>query len=281
VKSQTRQQIFRQSDIHADLDPHNIKFRESVDSDKNPNATPIILAVDETGSMGMLAEEIIKRGLGVIMQEIYDRQPVTDPHIMCMGIGDAFSDSAPLQVTQFEADVAAITTQIQNIYLEGNGGGNGGESYGLAWYFAAYKTICDSQRKRHKKGYIFTIGDENIHKVLTKEQIKAYIGDDIEADINVADLYNILKTDWEILHLIVKPAYPQAVTGWKDILGERAIEVSDHNKLAEVIVSTIQVIEGHDADAVVNSWSGDTSLVVKDAIHSLAKRDEAESVQRL
>ncbi|HVZ40009.1 MAG TPA: hypothetical protein VHI13_12085 [Candidatus Kapabacteria bacterium] len=275
TSTQTRGQIFSRSTIHPDLDPLNIRVRESVDSDANPASTPIILAVDETGSMGILAEIIIRSGLGTIMEEIYDRKPVSDPHIMCMGIGDAFSDQAPLQVTQFEADIV-LANQLSSIFLEGNGGGNGGESYLLAWYFAAFKTRCDAQTKRHRKGYIFTIGDEAPHPLLTKEQIGHFIGDKAEADMTSAGLLATVSQNWEVFHLIVQPAYPEAITRWRELLGERSIEVADYNKLAEVIVSTIQVIEGQDAAKVAASWNSDTALVVANAIGSLTKSQAAD-----
>jgi hypothetical protein len=215
------------------------------------------------------------------MKEIYDREPVKDPHVCCMAVGDAISDRSPLQVTQFEADIK-LADQMKNFFLEGNGGGNSGESYTLAWYFAAFKTRCDAITKRHRKGYLFTIGDEAPHAVLTRDQIKRFIGDDVEADMESRDLLGTLSANWEVFHLIVKPAYPEAVTKWRALLGERAIDVSDHEKLAEIIVSTIQIIEGHHADDVVKSWSGDTSLVVADAVKSLAPRGaSAGGVARL
>ena len=52
---------------------------------------------------------------------------------------------------------------------------------------------------------------------------------------------------------------------------ERVIELTDHRKAAEVIISTIEVTEGRDAADVVSSWSGDTSLVVRDAVKGLTK----------
>lgn len=273
-------QIFRQSNIHKDLDPMNIKVRESCDSKQNPNSTPIILAADETGSMGVLAETIIKKDLGVIMNEIYDRKPVSDPHLMIMGIGDAYTDNAPLQVSQFEAEVDKITDQCANVYIEASGGGNHGESYLLAWYFAAFKTKIDSMLKRKKKGYLFTIGDEPPHSVLTRDQIKRILGDKVEADMTVTDLRDAASQNWELFHLIVKPEYGKdTVTEWRGLLGERAILVDDHTHLGEIIVSTIQVLEGHDPDKVVKSWSGATSLVVAKAVGQLTAKGKAGVVR--
>lgn len=265
--------IFTSSGMDNGLDPSKFKFRESVDSDKNPKSTPIIIGVDETGSMGRLAEDIIKKGLGIVMKEIYDRKPVTDPHILIAGIGDATCDSAPIQVTQFEAGVTEITKQVEKIYIEGNGGGNGGESYPILWYFAANKTKCDAITKRKRKGYLFTVGDECPIK-LSKSQIKQFFGDDVESDMSIKDLLKLAEKNWEVFHIIVQTSATEsqgAVKVWRDLLGQRAIVIPDESKLAEVIVSTIQVIEGEDADKVADSWDGTTSVVVRNAIKNLDK----------
>lgn len=272
TQAKSQSQIFKKTSISSDLDPRGFDVRESCDSDANPESTPVILAVDETGSMGYLAEEIIKRGLGTIMKEIYDRKPVTDPHVLCMGVGDAYADRSPIQMTQFEADVAAITGQVENIYLEGNGGGNGGESYVLAWYAAANKTRCDAIVKRGRKGYLFTIGDEPPHMTLTGQQIEQFFGKSGAESVEAKALLDAVSQNWEVFHLMVG-SYGHAMPRWKALMGERAIEVSDHTKLAEVIVSTIQVVEGQaTVDDVAASWSGDTSVVVRNAVSGLAAR---------
>lgn len=274
VASKPQAAIFKSRSLNNALDPTQFKVRESKDSADHPESTPIMILADETGSMGYLAEQIIKKDLGVIMAEIYDRKPVPDPHLLAGGVGDAYSDSAPIQVTQFEADIR-ITDQIADIFIEGNGGGNGGESYIAAWYFAAYKTDTDSFTKRGRKGYIFTIGDEAPHLTLTKDQIKRFFGDNVERDYKASDLLDVVRQSWNVFHLIVKPEgrFTHQPDSWKNLLGENAIVVEDDTKIGEVIVSTIQVIEGASVDDVVSSWSGSTALVVRDAIKDLAKAD--------
>ena len=184
--------------------------------------------------MGVLAEVIIKQGLGTIMQAIYDRRPVTDPHILCMALGDAFTDSAPLQVTQFEASVEPLTNQVRKLYLEGNGGGNGGESYALAWLFAASKTKCDAF-KRGRKGFLFTIGDEAPHRTVTREQAERFAGVSVEADLDARSLLDSLKDDWQVFHLIVETSSTKeqnAVKKWRELLGERAVVRVGHRAAA-------------------------------------------------
>lgn len=159
--SSSHTQIYTNNTIHKDLNPLEMKnpFREACDSSEHPFSTPIIFAVDDTGSLGELAAVIAKEVFKEMMEELYSKSIVTDPQIMFMAVGDAFTDNYPLQVSQFESDIR-IAEQLTNLYLEGNGGGNGGESYLLAWYFAARKTKIDSFSKRGKKGFLFTIGDE-------------------------------------------------------------------------------------------------------------------------
>lgn len=268
-----RAAIFTSSGMDPDLDPKNFKVRESRDSTTNPSSTPIIVGVDVTGSMGSLAEQIVKRDLGVIMGEIYDRKPVSDPHILVAGIGDsAAGDRAPIQATQFESDIG-ITKQIEKVYIEGGGGGNNGEQYILAWYLAGYRTDCDAITKRGQKGFLFTVGDENPLPVLTKAEIEKYFGDTVQDSIKAEDLLDIVKQNWHVFHIIVKPhgRFTHQPDKWIELLGDGVIILQDNSALGEVIVSTMQVINGADKAAVANSWSGSTSLVVADAIKGLVK----------
>jgi len=103
--------------MHDDYDPGRIAMRESRDSDENPEAIPIIIGIDITGSMGVLAEELVIRGLNETFTALLNRKPVSDPHVMAMAIGDAYCDAAPLQVTQFEADLR-IFEQLRQLWLE-------------------------------------------------------------------------------------------------------------------------------------------------------------------
>lgn len=271
--SKTRDEIFSQTGLHPDLDPAKIKVREAVDSPANPESTPIILAADETGSMGVLAEQIIRKGLGTIMDALYRHRPVTDPAICCMGLGDARVDRAPLQVTQFESSAPPLVTQVEKIYLEGNGGGNHGESYSLAWWFATYKTICDAITIRKRKGYLFTIGDECVHPSLTREQVKRFLGVGCEADIPTDELLKHTTQFWHVFHLIVNPvAGDPVVQQWRGLLGERAVLVSDWTKLDEIIVGIIRMNEGASVDDVTRGHEPGTAVALRDVGRQLAAR---------
>lgn len=291
--SKSTADIFTSRGMDEDLNPMDVGMRESRDSDANPESTAIIIGCDVTGSMGMLAEKLVREGLGTLFSEIYDRKPVSDPHIMAMAIGDAVAgDSAPLQVTQFEADIV-IADQMEKIYLEGRGGGNSFESYDLPLYFAARHTSIDCFEKRGKKGYIFTMGDERAPSETTVEALKKYIGKDegVQADIPMKDVVAQAQKMYNVFHIIIKEGghcsydFDGVLQSWTELLGQRAIVLEDYTKLAEVIVSLIEVNEGKAAADVAASWSGDTAMVVANSVKDLkaadAAFDDAMGVTRL
>jgi len=276
VTGKSTHEIYNKSMIKEDFNPKNIDLRESIDSPDNPNSNAIIIALDVTGSMSNVSDAAM-RGLDTLVTELLDRNPVSNPHIMCMGIGDAEArDKAPLQVTQFEADIR-IAEQLKDIWLEGLGGGNKTESYHLCWYFAAMHTKIDCMKKRNKKGYIFTIGDEQLLDRLPKDSVDYVFGDksSIQNDIPIDDLFAMVSRDYEVYHIIVEEGSncrydPQAViNSWTKVIGQRAILLTDITKLSETIVSTIQVVEGESKTSVMKSWDGDTASVVERAIANI------------
>jgi hypothetical protein len=266
-------EIYSSRGLEKELDPKGVKVRESRDSDDNPESNAIVIGLDVTGSMGSVLDAMARKGLNTLVTEIYDRKPVSDPHIMCMGIGDVECDTAPLQITQFEADIR-IAEQLEKLYLEQGGGGNSYESYSLAWYFGALHTSIDCFEKRNKKGYLFTIGDEEPTPILRAEAIRKFLGEGPQEDLTGADLFAMVSRQYHVFHVMVEEGShfrshgDKVVSKWTDLLGQRAVRLSDHTKFAETVVSLIQVSEGADRDAVIKSWDGTTSLVVDKALKS-------------
>lgn len=280
VAGKTTKEIFSKTSLDIELDPKGVGVRESRDSDDNPESTALIMGVDVTGSMGMLSEAMIRTGCNTLATEIYDRKPVTNPHIMFMGIGDVKFDRAPLQVTQFEADIR-IAEQLEKMYLEGGGGGNNSESYTLPWYFAAFHTAIDCFEKRGKKGYLFTAGDEEVPPVLKADEVERVLGYKPEKDFTAEELFTMVSRNYHVYHLMVEQGShmrsrpDEVVASWTKLIGQRAIRLSDHTKMAEVIVSIIQAVEGESVDTIVKSWDGSTGLVVSKAIKDLTANGSA------
>jgi len=282
VSAKTPADLFKATATTSTLNPLNIKLRESRDSAFNPESTPIIVALDETGSMGQIAVEIAKSGLGILFTEILDRKPVSDPHLMFMGVGDVHSDRSPLQVSQFEAD-AKIIEQLEQLHIEQNGGGNSSESYHFPWYFAATHTSIDSFEKRGKKGYLFTFGDELPPPPLTAAQIKQVCGDDVQGSLTTEELLVMASKMYHVFHIIIaegnyaRSNLKNVQERWRDLMGQHALTCTDYTKLSEIIVSTIQVIEGEEAASVTKTWTGATIGVVNTAIKDLVPHKQTSN----
>jgi hypothetical protein len=287
--STTQSQSFSQaytnrSGMKEEFDPAKIGFRESCNSAANPASTPIIIALDSTGSMNNVALAA-KKNIGVLMAEIYKRQPVSDPHIMVQFFDDVFVCDTPLQKTQFEADMV-ILDQMEKLYWTSNGGGNGSESYSLPLYDAINRVRADAF-KEGRKGFLFTIGDDGVPPPLTTEQLQRVYGPDVSTaqPLSYEALLEQAEEHWHVFHLMVEQGTTlnkHAIQSWRDVLGERAIMLSDIDKLSEVLVATMQVVAGADAHAVADSFADPgTALVVRNAIGGLTKTNQTGGVVTL
>jgi hypothetical protein len=273
----TVDEIYTSKSIVNELDPKGVKIRESCDSVDNPNSTAVIVALDVTGSMSQVLDSMAREGLKTLAEEIYNRKPITDPHLMFMGIGDVeMGDRSPLQVTQFEADIR-IAEQLTKLHLERGGGGNHYESYALAWYFAGLHTRVDCFEKRAKKGFLFTVGDEEPTPYLKAHDIEKVMGYRPEKDLTSKELLTMASKYYEVYHLMVEEGSnfsgrgaDKIVNEWTDLLGQRAIRLSDHKKMGEVIVSILQLEAGIDKATITSSWDGSTGIVVSRALDSLS-----------
>jgi hypothetical protein len=268
--------VFTSRGLKESLDPKKMKnmLRESCDDDVCPESMPIIIGLDETGSMGMIPDYMIRTGFPKLFEEIYARKPIKHPHIMFMGIGDAEVDQVPVQVSQFESGMR-LADQLIDMYLEGNGGGNNHEGYTMPWYVASMHTKIDCFDKRGKKGYLITVGDEEPNPILYRKDILRSLGVAPETDLTAKQLLDMASKMYHVFHVIVEQgsyahSHPaQVKKAWTELLGERVLPLSDYTNLSEVIVSAIQRNEGASYDAVVKSWTGATSLVVARAIGSM------------
>lgn len=276
VDGRSRGEVFGATRIDPRFDPAAFGMRESRDSEFNPDATPIILASDVTGSMGMIAHELMRNGLVTLTSEIYDRKPVPDPHIMVAAVGDAYTDRAPLQATQFEADIS-LASQIRGLWLEGNGGGNNGESYSAAHLLAAFKTATDCFDRHGRKGYLFTIGDEPVHNGLTRQQIARIFGVEASRGMSALECLRAAERTYHVFHIVIREGYAASrldavLDSWLPILPERTLVLDDVRRIAELVVSTIEINEGRDPADVAGSWKGGAGAVVARALGNLAGR---------
>lgn len=235
-------EIFEQNQkraVHEGMDPKGVLKRECRDSEAHPNATPIQLYLDVTGSMGHIPHEMIKDGLPTLMGTLI-QNGVQDAALMFGCIGDHETDRVPLQVAQFESGDAELDMWLTRSYLEGGGGGNAGESYLLAWYFAANHISTDAFEKRNQKGFVFTIGDEPCLPNLPVSAVKSIMGDTAvgQGNYSRAELLAAAQEKNHVYHIHVNHGR-RLDNAWKELLGENLVEVSDHRTISKVISDII------------------------------------------
>lgn len=240
--TKSTQEVFKSRTINNAMNPHGITLRESRDSEEHPNSFPIVLALDETGSMGSIPHYLVKKGLPDIMDRII-KGGIKDPQVLFMGIGDHECDEAPLQVGQFESSDALLDKWLTSLFLEGNGGGNDGESYLLAWFFAGRYTTTDHYEKRQKKGILITIGDEPTLNELPANAQNEIMGPGQYTTMTAAELLSKAREKYEVFHLHmlegVNGNRKSVQDGWKQLMGDHVIYVDNKEKVPQVIADIV------------------------------------------
>ena len=173
---------------------------------------------------------------------------IPDPQLLFLGIGDHECDSAPLQIGQFESSDELLDKWLTGLWLEGGGGGNEGESYMLAWYFAWKHTVIDCFAKRGQKGHLFTVGDEPVLPELPKSAIDRIMGQGQHETISTMELIDKAAETYNVYHLHVRTGHSgrrqEVMDGWKQMLGDRLIIVEHHRDISKTIADIVGTAEG-------------------------------------
>jgi hypothetical protein len=231
--------------IHETLNPHG-KIRECRDSAEHPNSTAISVMFDVTGSMRTVPQ-VLQQKLPDLLGLLIRKGYVTDPQILFGAIGDATCDRIPLQVGQFESD-NRMDENLENIFLEGGGGGQRRESYELAMYYFARQTDIDCWNKRRKKGYLFIIGDEMSYPRVSRRHIVEHIAPGARSDASTKEIVDELRERYHVFYILPKAAGyggdETVLNHWRGLLGEHVLELDDSAAVCETIALTIGMFEG-------------------------------------
>ncbi len=237
------------------MNPKGVRMRECRDSTEHPNSLGIVFALDVTGSMGDIPKLLATKELPTFMKLLADFQ-VKDPQVLFMAVGDAVSDSAPLQVGQFETTAALMDQWLTSSFLEGGGGGTNHESYELALYFLAEHTDMDCFTKRKKRGYAFLTGDEYPYQAVSKHQVEALLGDALDDDVATDAVVAAVQETFEPFFLIPDQARRQRCEDkWRVLLGDRVICMDDAHDTCAVAAGIVALTEGSvkDLDALAST----------------------------
>lgn len=249
--------VFKQNALghaHESMSPMGLQFRECRDSETHPQTVSIIVALDVTGSMGKIPKDFVANGLPTMMSTIIQRGTL-DASVCFLAIGDHESDKAPVQVGQFESGDAELDLWLTRTWLEGNGGGNDGESYALAWYTAARHTKTDSCEKRNTKGFLFTIGDEPVLPNYPASALKGIYGESemLQGNITAEQILKEAQSCYNVYHIALGH---RGEVFWKSLLGQNYLMCDDYTKIPKLIA---EIIASYNASSVVNTPSTDLS----------------------
>jgi hypothetical protein len=238
------QKVFKQNKCHPLMDPKGVRLRESRDGSDHPDSLGIVFALDVTGSMGEIPRLMATQQLPSFMKTLLDCE-VRDPQVLFVAIGDAFSDSAPLQVGQYESTAELIDQWLTWSFLEGGGGGSGEESYELGLYFLAMHTEMDCMVKRGKRGYLFMTGDEIPYPTLSKNTVDAIIGDRLDEDLSCEEIVAEVQKSFTPFFIIPDPVRARRCERrWRDLLGDNVLVLESSEDVCYVSAGAILLNEG-------------------------------------
>lgn len=240
----SRTEMFTQRGCHGLMDPRGLIMRESRDSDEHPNSLGVVFALDVTGSMGDIPELLARQELPKFMKLMTDCK-IADPQVLFMAIGDATSDSAPLQVGQFETTAQLMDQWLTWSYLEGGGGGSGSESYELGFYTLAQHTDLDCWNKRKKRGYLFMTGDELPYPAVSRHQIEALFGEKLDADIPIEEVIAAAAENYHLFFLVPDlQRRRNCEKRWRQLLGDHVICMESAEDTCAVAAAIVGLTEG-------------------------------------
>ena len=190
---------------------------------------PMVLCADDTGSF-INEIRIILEKLPLLGVEIERYVP---GYALCLALaGDTTSDEQPLQVRDFDKG-PALDDHIKALYPEGLGGDDP-ESYDLAAYYFFHH--CEMPNA--VKPLFSFILDSTTRSRLRAADVKRYIGDDVQSDI---DSVGILKklTEKFTVYVILKDG-GRSHRFWAEIVGEQNIvPLSEPRDIVEMVIGIV------------------------------------------
>ncbi|MBI3632931.1 MAG: hypothetical protein HY226_01415 [Candidatus Vogelbacteria bacterium] len=206
--------------------------------------SPLIIAADETGSVGDWIAPIFAK-LGFIVNEA-PTYLGKDMQISFCAFGDAYcNERYPLQVRPF-ADGLALKDRLKELVIEQGGGGNGGESSELAALY--YARNCKTPKAIRKPIIVF-ITDEQPHSPVDPKLAERWTGVKLEGSLTAKQVFEELKKKFEV-YVVLKPYSPGAPDDnpgnrgiydiWVDLLGFKNVKIlPEADRVGDVILGIL------------------------------------------
>lgn len=210
------------------------------DTVETESTSPLIIVVDETGSMGEDPATIFSK-LPYLENE--GKEYLGEDFEICfMAIGDAHNNEKyPLQVRPF-AKGLDLKKRVTELIHERQGGGSIHETYELAALYANERVKIP----KAIKPIIIFVGDEQPYEFISKNHAKDLMGIELEKTLTTRAVFDKLKEKYSV-YLILKPYERDAINAmsalnkkifnsWAELLGEDHIcHLPDAKRIVDVI----------------------------------------------
>lgn len=212
---------------YADATAAGKVLKDLLPDEITTNSTaPLIVVVDQTGSMGEWPKIMFSK-LPYLEHETKEYMG-DDAEFCFMAVGDAHNgEKYPLQARPF-AKGLDLKKRLEELVIEGNGGGNGGETYELAALYA----LKNIKMPKAIKPIIIFIGDEKPFNVISKDMADNYCGVKLDKATPTPEVFKALREKMEVY--FIQKSYGSGNSGsnsissddkdafntWADLLGK-------------------------------------------------------------
>lgn len=206
--------------------------------------SPLVYALDVTGSMGILPKIIFDK-MPMIAGQIVEQGYLNDTQVSLAAVGDVLSDSGPLQICDF-SPVKELDAMLKKIWVEGNGGGQHFESYEFIAYY--YARLYDMENA--ELPIILFTGDESFRETMTKEELQRHFGGQ-HGSVDSFTIFNELKAKFKGNVFLLHRHYGgyglngEIVNQWERALGKGfVIELPEDKAVADLTLGILAIASG-------------------------------------
>jgi hypothetical protein len=206
---------------------------------KSDSENVIIVAIDGTGSFKPWMKGVYDR-VPLIYQTLVQYRP--DVEVCFVSIGDATSDSYPLQINNFGKGLD-LDAHVKALAPEGGGGGGIEESYELFAYFML--NCCEIPNA--KNPILLLYGDEKGYPEISPAQVRKIIGKRPAQEIKSDEVWEALTEKFDLYFMQKpygegnKPMIDDAVNHYwsKTIGGQRVKKLFDNERAIDIGIGLI------------------------------------------
>jgi hypothetical protein len=212
---------------------------------------PLVYDFDETGSMDVLPKIIYDKWPGIVGQ-VVARGYLPDPEMSITATGDIRSDDSPLQMCDF-SPLRNLDKWLKRVHFEGNGGGQGSESYEMTAYY--YANFCDMPKATNPI-YLIT-GDEACVEKIYAGDLQEHFGTKgfEHADTTATEVFASLLKKFNGNVFRIQRRYQgeskegwnqqKIVAQWEKLIGkERIIHLPEDLAIGDITLGVYAIISG-------------------------------------